>query len=145
MAHHTFRPEYLTKQIFYCIHADCPRSATCLRQLAFEASSRFIAGDFIDPRLPQGEACKYYLSNEPLRFARGFQRGVSRLAHGDYLDFRSDLRDVLGLSRTGYYRFFSGTKRIDPTTQAKIRELFAEYGITDGEVFDAYEEGYFLG
>ncbi len=144
MSNRPFHPEYLTRSINFCFHADCPLGKTCLRRIAFEVSPSFIASSFLDPRLPMGKACEHYLSDELIRYARGFSRGASLLSRRDLPCFRDRIREELHLCRANYYNLYSGRKAISPIQQATIRAIFAEYGVEGEDPFDSYEEGYLL-
>lgn len=139
-----YRPELLYKQIAYCTHSDCPLSHHCLRQIAYQASPTFYEAPFIDPRLPQGAACERYLDDSPIRYARGFRRGISRLRHGDVGTFQSRFCYEFGCRKTTYYDIVSGKRRLNPKEQEIVTALFSELGIEPSDLFDSYEEGYIL-
>lgn len=126
--------------------SQCPRSASCLRYLVYSASPPFFHHSFIDPRTETSESgCPSYLSNEVQRFARGFKRAMRRLRYGDVAEFRYRVCDELACWQSQFYRYSSGQKPLTPEQQARVRDVFHEFGVTDGELFDAYEEAYDLG
>lgn len=145
MATTPYHPEYLYKQIAYCARSECPLSKRCLRHLTYLVAPTFYEAPFVDPRLPMGSACERYLDSEPVRFARGFRRGIRLLRHGDVADFQARLSYELGCSRTQYYRYFRGATRLSPEKQAVVLEVFEEFEVTEAPLFDSFEEGYILG
>ncbi len=141
----TFHPEYMHKQVAYCLHADCPLSKDCLRYLSYRSAPAFHQALFIDPRGTTGDTCSSYLCGDVIRMARGFKRGLYQLRNKEAAPFQARLSSELGCRRSQYYRYSSGETRITPEQQAIVRSVFAEFGI-EGEdaIFDTYEEGYLL-
>lgn len=140
-----FRPELMTRTIGYCLSAECPRAASCLRRLAYEHAAPFHQHYFLDPRgQVVGERCPDYLSNRVYLQAWGFRRASFLLRRGQASDLRARLRYEFGWARATYYKYYSGGGALDPEEQQIVREVFAELGVTQPELFDRYEEAYYL-
>lgn len=141
-----FRKELMSKDIVMCNHSDCSLKAYCLRHLAY-ANYEYLIGSVLNSNLdfPRNQDCKYFLANDVRQFAYGFRMGVGQLRKRDASRFRSRMFEVLNCSRSTYYRYYSGTIPLSPNLQALIRKTFAEFGVTQTEVFDGYSDGYLLG
>ena len=72
-----------------CLHADCPMADSCLRQLAYRRHAEL--GTFltlINPSMCNKQAdCPHYVSNQPVRFARGFVNFQKRMYPEQYDKF----------------------------------------------------------
>ena len=75
-----------------------------------------------------GKACEHYLSDELIRYARGFSRGVSLLSRRDVPCFRDRIREELHLCRANYYNLYSGRKAISPIQQVTIERSLPSMG-----------------
>ena len=85
-----------------CLHGDCPVAASCLRQLAYrrhEELGTFL--NLINPsKCSQQADCPHYVSNQPVRFAKGFTNFQKRM-YPDQYDNRWSLTNTSKPS-TGY-------------------------------------------
>ena len=85
-----------------CLHGDCPMADSCLRQLAYRRHEEL--GTFlklINPsKCSQQADCPYYVSNQPVRFAKGFTNFQKRM-YPDQYDNRWSLTNTSKPS-TGY-------------------------------------------
>lgn len=85
-----------------CLHADCPMADSCLRQLAYRRHEEL--GTFlklINPSKCSKQAdCPHYVSNQPVRFAKGFTNFQKRM-YPDQYDNRWSLTNTSKPS-TGY-------------------------------------------
>lgn len=142
----SFRLELVTKDITYCLISACPQANSCLRYLTYQHSAPFHLHAFVDPRrlTQEQQSCPHYLSDHIVRLGRGFQQAMRRLRYGDVSAFQAELTDALGCRRSTFYNYASGRSTLTPQQQEIIRSVFAEFDITDAELFDHYEEGYIL-
>lgn len=137
-----YRPDLIRIEIANCMRSDCPRSANCLRYLHYFHSAPFFQRAFIDPRTEVGDSCRHFLTAEVVRFARGFRRASLQIKHGDVATLQAEVRSQLGCGRTSYYNYLSGRSVLTPDEQAVVRRVFSDLGVTEGELFDSFEEGY---
>ena len=100
-----------------CLHGDCPMAASCLRQLAYrrhEELGTFL--NLINPsKCSQQADCPHYVSNQPVRFAKGFTNFQKRMYPYQY-DNRWSLTNTSTPS-TGYLK-------ISQTYQPNIKVMF---------------------
>lgn len=130
-----FRPDLMTKDIVYCLRSECPRSASCLRYLAYKYANLFRYHQFIDPRCEAiDEECHEYLSNEVQRVGRGFKRAAGLVPSGVVHILRSHISYELSCGRSQYYRYFSGEYPLTVEQQTVVRRVFAEFGVTKEEL-----------
>lgn len=140
-----FRPELILKSIVYCALADCPRSTFCLRYLAYKASAPFWTHAFVDPRIQSTEqGCPQYLSNEVQRMGRGFRASMQLVRYGSISTFRGRIADELGCGRSHFYRYATGEYPLTLEQQAIVRSVFEEFDVNKEDLFDAYEDAYYL-
>lgn len=65
----------IPRNFLWCINRQCPKAATCLRQLAERLSPvTLVSCETINPNHLTGPAdgCPYFRSNKQVRYARGF-------------------------------------------------------------------------
>lgn len=94
------------------------------------------------PDYREGEACNYYRSTKPERYARGFKSGLSELPVKSY---STCTRHLIALSsKSQYYRQRSGEEPLSPEKQQEILYILRHYGYQgkDTDAFDTYEERY---
>ena len=95
--------------------ADCPRGDTCLRRIAYD---RIPANVVFPPTLhlkaieAMAGKCKYYRSNEKVRYAKGFLCTVGALAVSVSGTFRYRLIGSWGVRR--YYQKRKGETLLSP-------------------------------
>lgn len=130
----------------HCAGAGCDKADTCLRHIAFchaPADCAFLST--LNPRKQaemQGK-CEYYLSDEPVRYAKGFLRTVNALTVGMADTFR--WRVIGHLGRKNYYHFRRGGKLLSPAEQQYIMRVAKDLGLMLDDYFDAYISGYHWG
>lgn len=133
------------KDIVYCLSGECPRSNACLRYLAYKNSSPFRYHQFIDPRSEaSGEQCHEYLSNKTQRMGRGFKRAEGLVSSGGVQVLRAHIASELSCGRIQSYRYFLGEYPAKIELLTAARRVFAEFGVTEEELFDTYEAAYYL-
>lgn len=126
-----------------CIENQCPQSETCLRQIALRhapASETFIS--ILNPawiKEKKGK-CKYYRSNEKIRYAKGFMRTINVLTRRMEGAFR--IRLILYFGRKNYYLKRKGDALLSPEEQTYIINWAKKLGVQQDEYFDAYVEQY---
>lgn len=123
----------------HCGASHCAKSATCLRHLAYcHLPSRLESFRMLNPcRTVEGEAaCKYFLPDEPVRYARGFMRTVKALTLGVAGTFRN--RAISCLGRKNYYLTRRGERLLSPSEQQQIVHIARSLGVELDEYFDDY-------
>ena len=105
------------------LHGDCPMAASCLRQLAYrrhEELGTFL--NLINPsKCSQQADCPHYVSNQPVRFAKGFVNIQKLMYPEQYAKFMTLL-----ICHFGRNQYFKPKKRRDCTFSRGAR------GHTDG-------------
>jgi len=129
-----------------CTSAGCSRAAACLRQIAIEnvpASTTSLL--ILNPKMTNvlSEKCKYYLSSEKIRYAKGFTRTIGSLPVRVSGTFRYRLIACWGIRK--YYQKRKGEILLLPTEQQQVVALAKELGVHQSEYFDGYVEEYYWG
>ncbi|MDD2954144.1 MAG: DUF6078 family protein [Parabacteroides sp.] len=126
-----------------CAESQCPQSETCLRQFAL----RNIPADvtFVSTLNPawikeRKGKCRYYCSNEKVRYAKGFICTVKALTLRVEEAFR--MRLILYFGRKNYYLKRRGALLLSPEEQTYIIALAKKMGVEQDEYFDGYVEQY---
>jgi len=126
-----------------CGIEDCPRAVTCLRQIAYNCAPANITFlHMLNPRTAKAatEKCKYYCSNEKLRYAKGFICTTGALSVRVSGTFRYRLVGSWGIRR--YYQKRKGETLLSPTEQRQVIALAKELGVHQNEYFDGYVDEY---
>lgn len=130
----------LDTQKALCVKADCKVAQHCQRALAMKAlqsEEEHLA--IVNPRFCTGMPdCPYFTQLHTVRYARGFDRIMKTLTLTQFHEIHTTLITVFGTNP--YYKRRHGKYLTTPEEQTYIREVFARYGITTPDIFDAYEE-----
>ena len=123
-----------------CLHADCPRAKTCLRQIAY---GRMLEGrthlKLVNPRkCSQDGQCEFYREGKSLRFARGFANFKKRMYPDQYERFSTLLQCHFG--RSQYYERRKGDIPLTSGEQELILDVLKQVGVSEELQFDQYEE-----
>lgn len=123
-----------------CLHADCPRAATCLHQLVYRPLvERDAYLRLANPgRCTKDERCPYYRDSTPVTYARGFTDMQKHMYPGQYKTFMSLL--VREFSRNPYFERRRGETALSPKEQRIVLQALRKAGVTEELKFDAYEE-----
>lgn len=123
-----------------CGNGDCPMSGDCLRHVAWLNVPPTVTqwASVMPTALRNGE-CRYYLKNEKVLMARGFDNMFARVCSRDArVEMRLAITDYLG-SKGTYYRYKHGERLLTPEQQQWILQLFGRYGYdAEGLKFDEY-------
>ena len=123
-----------------CLHADCPMADSCLRQLAYRRHAEL--GTFlrlINPSMCSKQAdCPHYVSNRPVRFAKGFMNIQKRMYPEQYDKFMTLL--ICHFGRNQYFKRRRGDILLPPEEQEVIRLMLEKVGADSKMDFDKYEE-----
>ncbi|KAB5260381.1 hypothetical protein DWX40_11670 [Bacteroides stercoris] len=133
----------IPRNFLWCINRQCPKAATCLRQLAERLSPvTLVSCETINPNHLTGPAdgCPYFRSNKQVRYARGFLGILENLTTRQKRFFSS--RIINNSSRRTYYRIRNGERALSPDEQQNIINVLKECGVTFAIEFDAYFEDY---
>lgn len=125
----------------YCAVSDCPMASHCLRQMAmqvFDKGVRLVT--IVNPkRTMPSEACEFYRTDEPQRFACGFKGMQEEMLPRQYAVFMNRLKQHFG--RTGYFERRRGDRLCSPEEIAVVRKVLADLGLSHLS-FDAFVEQY---
>ena len=123
-----------------CICSDCPMADSCLRQLAYRRHEEL--GTFlklINPSKCSKQAdCLHYVSNQPVRFAKGFTNFKMRMYPDQYDKFMTLL--ICHFGRNQYFKRRRGEIVLPPEEQEVIKVALEKAGITQPMEFDEYIE-----
>lgn len=123
-----------------CGHADCPMVATCLHQLAYgPLKQKDTILHLLNPDLcSRNESCRFYRSNAPVVYARGFTNFQQRMYPGQYQAFMHKLIGKFG--RNSYFERRRGDTALSPKEQQWVLSVLKDVGIQEAMKFDSYEE-----
>lgn len=125
-----------------CLHQDCPKAATCLHQISYQAlleQDNYL--NLINPtRCHKDDTCLYYRDSTPVVYARGFINFQTRMFPGQYQTFKSILIDTFG--RNPYFDRRNGKTVLPPKEQEVVLKALRKAGITEDFQFDGYEENF---
>ena len=123
-----------------CQHSDCPKAETCLHQIVYPAmlEKNDILSVLNPERCSKDANCKFYRSNKPIIYARGFSHFQKRMFPGQYDHFSMILMKVFG--RTAYYERRRGATALTPKEQRIVLNALKEVGVTEEMQFESYEE-----
>lgn len=123
----------------HCLEADCPMASHCLRHMAMQAVPKNqISVPIINPQLPeQSENCRFYRSDEPQVYARGFTNMQKQMLPSQYDTFRYRLIGKFG--RNPYFERRKGARLCSPSEIKVVKSALKEIGLEHLE-FDAYEK-----
>ena len=123
----------------HCLEADCPMASHCLRQMAMQAVPKNqISVPIINPQLPeQSENCRFYRSDEPQVYARGFTNMQKQMLPSQYDTFRYRLIGKFG--RNPYFERRKGARLCSPSEIKVVKSALKEIGL-EHLAFDAYEK-----
>lgn len=136
----TFDYAQVPHGFIHCLQAECPKAATCLRQMAYAhlpEQEKFL--HVINPKqqLPRKDACPYYLDAQPVRYARGFMRTINALPVGKLETFR--IRLISRFSQKIYYLTRKGERALSPEEQETVISIARQLGLQLDDYFDKYE------
>ena len=123
----------------HCINADCPMAEHCLRQMAMQAlpkdeiSVRILNPQQVEP----SENCRFYRSDEPQVYGRGFKNMQKQMLPGQYAEFMGRLQGRFG--RNPYFERRKGAQLCTPKDIKEVKAALQEIGLEHLE-FDAYEK-----
>ena len=131
------------RAFMHCHEADCPLADSCLRRQAYLLLPPMGQGGSdivytLNPSITREKPCSYYLSDTPVRVARGFRKAHRSVPHENYREVQYLL--MKHMSQDSFYRFRRGTKLIYPDVQEKILSVLRRCGAKEPVEFDAYED-----
>lgn len=123
-----------------CLHADCPKADTCLRQLAFRRhAEQGLYLRLLNPtRCTKQNNCPHYADSKPVVFAKGFTNFQKQMFPGQYDKFMTLLVGYFG--RNAYFNRRRGDILLSPEEQGIIKIALKKSGITHQMEFDNYIE-----
>ena len=138
--------EDIPKGYTYCFADElaCPKAGTCLRALAGGLSAeepRIKCVNAISPhyikRLPSADACEFYRSDSPVRFAAGMTHLFDEVPHRVFATVRAAVMACFSCE-SYFYQSRKGERLITPEEQRRILAVFRRNvpGVTP--VFDRY-------
>lgn len=126
-----------------CVATNCPHGDTCLRRIAYNHTPANVT---FPPTLnlktieAMAGKCKYYRSNEPVRYGKGFVRTTEALTVRMAGKFRYTLIGRWGMRK--YYQKRKGETLLSLAEQEEVVALAKQLGVRLEEYFDAYVEEY---
>ena len=121
-----------------CLQDACPMADSCLRQLAYrrhEELGTFL--NLINPsKCSQRADCPYYVSNQPVRFAKGFVNIQKLMYPEQYAKFMTLL--ICHFGRNQYFKRRRGEIVLPPEEQEVIQMALEKVGVTQPMEFDEY-------
>ena len=123
-----------------CLHADCPKADTCLRQLAFRRLDELgLYLHLLNPsRCTKQANCPHYANCQPVRFAKGFTNFQKRMYPAQYDKFMTMLMNHFG--RNSYFKRRRGEILLPPHEQEIVKIALKKSGVTQNMEFDSYIE-----
>ena len=109
----------------------------CLRQMAMQALPKEAIGVLIlNPQITESsEKCKFYRSDEPQVYGRGFKNMQKQMLPGQYDTFRYRLIGKFG--RNPYFERRKGARLCSPSEVEVVKEVLQELGLEHLD-FDGY-------
>lgn len=137
-----FNYEQVPKNYLHCQHAQCQRSADCLRFLAASRINSSVSSfSIVNPAYVAGKAeCPYFKPGQLIRFASGITHLFDNLPHTKAIKVRRIICNHFG--KNTYYRFRSKERLIKPEEQDFIREVFVKENVEEEPLFDRYIDRY---
>lgn len=126
-----------------CLNGQCPKAATCLRQLAMQSMPT--EKDYwkvISPKrlaTVKGE-CPFYRSSQKARYAKGFMNMLNSLPYNKRGIAIANL--IAGFGQRTYYRARKGERLLLPEEQQSVLNVFRHLDAGMATEFDSYAEGY---
>ncbi|MBH1959546.1 MAG: hypothetical protein I8H68_05510 [Flavobacteriia bacterium] len=134
----TVEYQMFSPQFQHCMLEACPRSASCLRYLAFTlAPPERETLPLLNPAHLAGQdlaRCPYYFDDAPGTFVSGLNQAAETLPSAKYTLIRQDLIGTLG--RSGYYRFMRGEYWLNAEEQQHVLEIFRQQGVEEHLIYD---------
>ena len=123
----------------HCINADCPMAEHCLRQIAMQALPKDeMSVRILNPQITESsENCKFYRSDEPQVYAKGFTNMQKQMLPSQYAEFMGRLQGQFG--RNPYFERRKGARLCSPSEITVIKDVLKGLGLEHLE-FDAYEK-----
>ena len=123
-----------------CLHSDCPMAETCLHRIVYPV---LLEKDdmlhVVNPnRCSKDAQCKFYRSNKPVTYARGFAHFQKRMFPEQYDRFSTILISKFG--RNAYYERRRGDTALTPKEQQIVLDALKAAGVTEEMKFERYEE-----
>lgn len=125
-----------------CQHCDCAVAGSCLRQTAYpELLAKASVLQVVNPNMCSKDAqCKYYRSNEPVTYAKGFTNFQKQMFAEQYGRFSKILIGKFG--RNPYYERRRGETALSPKEQQIVIDALKKAGVTEELKFDSYVDNF---
>ena len=123
-----------------CQHSDCPMAETCLHQIVYPTmlEKNDILSVLNPGRCSKDAKCKFYRSNTPITYARGFAHFQKRMFPDQYDRFSMILMSTFG--RNAYYERRRGDTALTPKEQRIVLNASKQVGVTEEMKFESYEK-----
>lgn len=123
-----------------CLHTDCPMADHCLRQLAFRRHAELgLYLRLVNPsQCTRQSGCPHYVSNRPVKFAKGFTNFKRSMYPAQYDRFMTIL--IAHYGRNQYFSRRRGDIVLSPEEQELIRSILVRVGVDHPMEFDQYIE-----
>jgi len=125
-----------------CHNTQCPKAATCLRQMAAKAAPAETAvRPCVLPGQWNNEACDWYAEAKTTLLGRGFTQLFNRVYDTDGKAMRKELLSLFRYKKK-YYACLKGEMPLTAEEQQFIRRMVVRRGYDWEVVFDHEEEHY---
>lgn len=134
-----FNYNEVPRDYLHCLHAQCPRSAHCLRfQVAQHASPTTLFFSVINPAYVMGKEdnCTHFKQDSLSRFAIGITHLFDNIPHAKAVKVKQML--LHHFERNMYYRIRNKERHISPEEQQAISYIFEKEGIKEEPLYDEY-------
>lgn len=120
----------------HCSNQQCPHAQECLRYFVMQhLPPECETIRTITPAYPNGKECRYFLSSEKQKFARGIKHIYDNLPHQKAVEIKKNIINHFG--KTLYYRIWREEYLITPAQQRYIQGVFRRKGIMEAPEYDA--------
>ena len=123
-----------------CQHSDCQMAESCLHQIVYPVmlEKKNILSVVNPNRCSKDAKCKFFRSNKPITYARGFAHFQERMFPDQYDRFSTILIGKFG--RNAYYERRRGDTALTPKEQRIVLDTLKKVGVTEEMTFERYEE-----
>lgn len=126
-----------------CFNNECANKSRCMHHQArlLMPANRYY-GSAVLPTAWQDGKCKCFHEKRLVRKAWGFTHFYDNVPQRQKSEARQCVHAFFGRGNGPYYRVHHGENMLSPEQQAKIMNIIAQFGSTDGIRFDHYVTGW---
>lgn len=129
----------MPEHYLHCYNGECEKTETCLHWLAAcHGKTTDTIVQAVNPRLNNGESCRYYRPKKMVRMAYGMLHTYDKVLAKDIAALRGAI--IARFGHGSYYLRRNGKRPVTPDEQQYISNVFRAHGYPDGAVFDRYAD-----